>query len=379
MPVLSLGADLVTRDLLPMTQEALDKRYAPRFEGPIETLPGWIVGTTATFRPPVFNRESPALLEIRRRVIAAVLGRDSCEILVTADSKGSNFQGLVMGWPEQVRRSLAAADGFVQADDGLMDPRWTLVGMQLAPTTSIGVRPATTGTTDPKSAQFATLDGFAGGTLWARLPGGGPATLSIDGTATAVTIPATAGFHPIPLGTLPPNPHTVKLEATGDLYVSGITLTYDTPMLRISNPARPSSAASDWSGTSPTGRFATVVDGPATSPDVIISALGTNEITNLNALTVYYDQLAALGVPVIIISPGGIDGNRGLEPTHALAAHLYQIAQQHDWPLIDEEQVIGLYAQANAHQLMLDGLHGNTRASALLAMVVVALIAGAIA
>lgn len=378
MPALALTADLVTRELSVASREALDRRYSPRSEGPISSLPGWIAGTTATFHPPVFNRESPALLEIRRRVIAAVLGRASCEILVTPDSKGSNFQGLVMGWPEQLRRMLAAVDGFVQADDGVMDPRWTLVGMQLAPTTSVGVRPTTTGSTDPKSAAFTSVEAFAGGTLWARIPGGGPATLTVDGTTTAVTIPDVPGVHPIPLGVTALTTHTVKLEAVGDLSVTGITLTYDTPLLRISNPARPSSAASDWSGTSPTGRWATVVDGPTTSPDVIISALGTNEITDLAALTVYYDKLATLGVPVIIISPGGIDNNRGLEATHTLANHLYQIAQTHDWPLIDEEQVIGLYAVANAHGLMLDGLHGNTRASALLSLVVVALIAGAI-
>ncbi|WP_311878686.1 SGNH/GDSL hydrolase family protein [Microbacterium forte] len=333
-------------------------------------------GVTATFKAPVFNAESPALLTIRQKVMRAMLGRDTCSLLVTADSKSSEYLGTVVSWPTQLRRLLDALEGFVQADNGVMDARWTSAGMSPSPTTSIGLQPTTAGSTATKSVTFTGTVTASGAKLLARIPGGGAATLTINGTSQAITIPAVSGFHAIDLAGIAPGPLTVTIAATADLYVAGIRLSYSTPGLIISNPARPSSAASDWSPGGSTGRWSTIVAGPATDPDFVISALGTNEITNLFAITTYYDALAARGVPVIIVNPGGLGGARTRVEAEALSAHLYSIAQARDWPLIDFEAVIGTYDQALAHLLMLDTLHENSRAALLEALAVYALIFG---
>ncbi|MEX0195485.1 SGNH/GDSL hydrolase family protein [Microbacterium sp. LMI13-1-1.1] len=333
-------------------------------------------GVTATFKAPVFNPESPALLTIRQKVMRAMLGRGTCSMLVAGDSKSSEYLGTVVSWPTQLRRLLDAVEGFVQADNGVMDARWTSAGMSPTPTTSIGLQPTTAGTTAVKSVTFTGTVTASGGKLLARIPGGGSATLTINGASQTVAISSAAGFQTVELGGLSAGPITVTISSTADLHVAGIRFTYSTPGLIISNPARPSSAASDWSPGSSTGRWATVVAGPATDPDFIVSALGTNEITDLAALTTYYDALATRGVPVIIVSPGGLGLSRTRPEAEALAARLYSIAQSRDWVLIDFEQVIGTYDQALAHLLMLDTLHENSRAALLEALAVYALIFG---
>lgn len=334
-------------------------------------------GVTATFKAPVFNAESPALLTIRQKVMRAMLGRGTCSLLVTADSKSSEYLGTVVSWPTQLRRLLDALEGFVQADSGVMDARWTSAGMSPSPTTSIGLQPTTAGSTATKSVTFTGAVTSSGGKLLARIPGGGSATLTINGMSEAITIPAVSGFSSIDLTGIVPGPLTVTIATTADLYVAGIRINQNAaPGLIIDNPARPSSAAADWSPAGSTGRWSTVVAGPATDPDFIISALGTNEITNLFAITTYYDALATRGVPVIIVNPGGLGGARTRSEAEALSAHLYSIAQARDWPLIDFEAVIGTYDQALAHLLMLDTLHENSRAALLEALAVHALIFG---
>lgn len=365
------------RTLTPLGEQIVGKHFIPRAEGSA-AVPAWVTGTTATFASPVFNRESPALLAIREKIMAAFLGRRTTEVLVAGDSKCSPYQGVVEPWPEQMRRMLGAVDGFVQADNGVMDPRWSVTGLSLAPTTTVGLQPTTPGGGGSKTATFTADEDAAGGTLLVRIPAGGPATVTVNGTPQEVAVPVTAGWHPIILDTTPDvdGPLAVTITSTADLSVAGIVLLYAEPRLRISNPARPSSAASDWSPGAPTGRWATIVDGLASNPDVIISALGTNEITDLAALTTYYDALGALGVPIVVVSPGGLGGSRTRADAEALAAHLYSIAQEHDWPLVDAERIIGTYDEALEHLLMLDTLHENTRAALLIALVFYALLFG---
>lgn len=271
----------------------------------VDAPPPWVTGTTATADGPMFNAESPDLLRARERIAAALRGRASCEILVMGDSKSAAYQGQVVPWPEQARRMLAAVDGFIQGSDGLLDPRWSVVGLQQASTTGVGLVSAAGATT--RSATVTLTEPVERATLYARIPGGGSATLTIDGTAQTITIPNTAGWHPIPVddGDLV---QTISLSATVDLAIAGVTLHYDEPTLTISNPSRPSSSAADWSTTAATGRWETVVDGPATNPSVIFCALGANDIDNLDALTALAVKLKALDKPVILIAPGGMGG-----------------------------------------------------------------------
>lgn len=352
---------------------AIGKHFTPLGGG--DGLPSWVTGNTSTWDSPVFNRESPDLFAARVGIRRALRGEADFEIVTPGDSKFRRAG--VLNWPEQVKQLLGGVDGFVVADDGVTDSRWSVSRLRISGTTSvIGVIPTTGSEGQEKRATFTSTDPHTGLVALVRASAGASVMVTVDGAPTTVTIPASTAWQEIPVSGLSNSTHTVAVSSMGDTFeVLGYRMTYPTPRLKISNPARSSTNAVDWAPGS--ARWSAVVDGPATEAGLIISGLGTNSATDLAALTTYYNGLAALNVPVLIASPGGLgntDRPRGnVEP---MMNRLYQLAQQHDQPLIDFEKVIGQYTAAAAAGLMSDTVHESTRGLQLEALAVVSLLVG---
>lgn len=358
-------------------QERAIAAIAKYFErlGGRDGLPSWSTGTSATWVPPFFNRESGDMLAIRAGIRRALDGKSDFEIVTPGDSK--TRRGGVINWPEQLRQMLGAVDGFVVADDGVTDTRWSITRMRISSTTSvIGLIPAVGSEGLQKSATFTTSDAHTGVIAYVRASAGATVTVTVDGTPQNATIPAATTWQPVVVTGRPDTTHTITVASTGDTFeFLGVTLTYSSARLLISNPARSSTNAADWAPGS--ARWTSVVDGPATDPDLFICALGTNSSTDLAAIETFYDGVAALNVPTIILSPGGLgSADRTRANVEPMMGRLYSLAQEHDWPLVDLEKVIGQYDDALSHALMSDTVHENTRGLLLVALAILALLVG---
>lgn len=340
-------------------------------------LPSWSTGTSATWKPPVFNRESGDMLAIRAGIRRALDGKADFEIVTPGDSKVR--RGGVLNWPEQLKPMLGAVDGFVVADDGVTDARWSVTRLRVAPTTSaIGLIPAVGSEGLQKSTSFTSSDPHTGLVVHVRATGGATVTVTVDGTPQNATLPASPSVQQVTVTGKPDTTHTITIASSSDTFEPlGLTLTYPSPRLLISNPARSSTNAADWAPGS--ARWTSVIDGPATDPDLFICGLGTNSSTDLAAIETFYDGVAALNVPTIILSPGGLGSvDRTRANVEPMMGKLYALAQEHDWALIDLEQVIGQYSDALAHALMSDTVHENTRGLLLEALAIFALLVGSL-
>jgi hypothetical protein len=363
------GVDAIAKDFAKNTAIGARPSYVP-------------TALTATYKRPVFNAESPKLLTAREKIARARAGIADCEVLLApADSKGEGagvqpFAGM-LSVAAQLRRILGAVEGFVQATVPAWDDRWTVVGMTVpADRSRIGLIPTTPGDAGVKSAQVVTSDPHTGAKFHVRAPAGATVTLTVDGATSTVTLTAQPGWQPVNATGLANTTHTLKVSSTADIEVLGVTLTYPTPRLKITRAARSGSNAADWLPDAVYENWASVITGPATTPDVIIANIGTNDPGVTANITALYASLAGLGIPVIATVPGGLGGYQAHSVYEPAFAAIYQAAQTHDMPLIDLEQVIGDYATAAAALLMDDNIHENRRGYLLEALALFTLLVG---
>lgn len=337
-------------------------------------------GLTATYDRALFNGESPNLLTAREKIARARAGLADCNVVLIGDSltEGAGVQPFagMLSYPAQMRRILGAVEGFIPATSAAWDDRWTVVGMSVPSDRSrIGLIPTTPGDSGVKSAQVVTSDPHTAATFQVRAPAGATVTLTVDGATSTVTLTAQAGWQPVAATGLANTTHTLKVSSTADIEVLGVTLIYPTPRLKITRAARSGSSAVDWRPGAVYSNWSSIITGTATTPDVIVTNLGTNTPADLTSLTTVYANLASRGVPVVAIVPGGLGGNQPHSVYEPAFAAIYQAAQTHDMPLIDLEQTIGDYSTASAALLMFDTIHPNRRGEALNARRIVGVLA----
>lgn len=374
---ITLGAD-VNRDLTEESRLILAKAGISSGGGGSDDriLPDYVTApVTATFQRPYFNPESGGLLDLRESIRRARAGEIDFEIVTPGDSKTRRDPANIE-WPEQLRRMLGGVDGFVLADTGGTDGRWTASGMTEMTHAFVGLEGAASGAA---TATFTSTAAFTGLTAFAQGSQAGSFRVLVDGVLAAEVpfTPSTPGWLSADVSGLDDTPHVVRIESdtAAGFRVAGIKLAYPGPRLKISNIARKGSYAAHWA---PGGeRWETLIAGPTTTPGAVIGALGTNQPTNLDALSTFYNAVAGLNVPSVVISPGGLytEAGRDKAVVEPMMNRLYQLAQQHDFGLVDFHQIIGTTTDATAHGLMADEIHENTRGLALEAAKVKALLA----
>jgi hypothetical protein len=221
--------------------------------------------------------------------------------------------------------------------------------------------PAVAGSGLAKYAQLTTSEAHTGIRIYAESVSGATITVTIDGAASSWVIPAGTGWVERRVTGLANTTHVVKVESAGDFDVLGVTPEYPTPRLRITRAGRSSSTAAQWNATTVDGLWASTVSGAATKPDALIVGLGTNDPANVAAITATYARAAALGVPVLCVSPGGLGGLAAYATYDAAKDAIYDAADANGFPLIDFEQVVGDYSAANSAGLMGDTVHENAQ------------------
>jgi len=364
----------ITRDgqFSPLVLGKLAETFPLRTENQT-TLPVYAGARTHRWESPTYYAEATALTSFRE-IIARGLRGENLELVCIGDSKteGSGLTGAQAGvvgrwaWPSQLRRMVGASTGLIVANVAAGDNRWAVVNMTRSTASRCAVVPVTPGTpAQTKSAQLTTTEAHTGARIYAQSAAGATLTVTIDGAASSWVLPAATGWSERVVTGLANTTHMIKVESTGDFDLMGVALDYPTPRLKITRAGRASSTATDWNATTADGLWASTVSGAATHPDTLILHLGTNDPTNTAAITAVYARAAALNIPVLCVSPGGLGGLSAYSTYDAAKGAIYSAADANGFPLIDFEKVIGDYTTANAAGLMGDTVHENANGYAL--------------
>lgn len=356
----------------------LKETLLPRSEAPSFTIPAYAGTRTHKWDSPNYYAESVSLTNFRE-VVARGLRGDAVEIVCIGDSKteGAGLSGAQSGfvgewaYPAQLRRMLGASEGFIPANVNAGDKRWTVGNMARSAADRCALIPSPAADFAlVKHAQVVTTEPHTGARVYAQSSAGGTLTVTVDGVASSWVVPAAIGWSERIITGLPNATHTIRVESTADFDMLGITPTYSTPRLRITRGGRSSSSAANWNATTADGLWASVVAGAPTDPDALIVNLGTNDPANVTALTNIYARAAALNIPVLCVSPGGLGGLSSYSTYDAAKDAIYDASDSHAFPLVDFESVIGDYATANGLGLMGDTVHENANGYALQAAAV---------
>lgn len=365
----------------PLVLGKLAETFPTRAEAGSGVLPAYAAPRTRRWKSPVYYPESVSLTAFREVVARGLRGIDA-EVVFIGDSKteGAGLNGAQTGivgqWalPSQLRRIIGASEGFIVANVAAGDPRWALGNMTRSAADRSCVVPSTPGAGTVKSAQLTTTEAHTGLRIYAQSAAGATVTVTIDGAATSWVLPAATGWSERRVTGLGNTVHTIKVESTSDFDVLGVTPEYSTPRLRITRAGRSSSTATHWNATTADSLWSSTVGGASTTPAAVVVGLGTNDPTNTAAITAIYARVAALGIPVLCVSPGGLGGLAAYSTYDAAKGAIYNAADANGFPLIDLEQVVGDYPTANAAGLMGDTVHENALGYALEAEAVARLI-----
>ena len=340
--------------------------YSPDVPG-AEELPAHFAGTNPAhaWLSSLYNPGAPGLSLIRGGIVAVKQAATGFEIVMIGDSKLEGFNTGAdrwrYSWPGMLRDMLTAVEGTIMAFPRSVDTRWAtnmVQGNSLVP----GL---IKDTADPQATlTYATP--HVGGSFWVHILAGGTVTVAVDGgSAQSFTVPAGNGFHEITPVVAGAGSHTYAVASTGALHLYGFRPEYAAPVLKITNLGRSGSRAEGWLAgysATQTGLWDGMV--AATTPDAIVSALGTNQAGNpaLNAtsLTALFGQIAALSKPAVIVTPGGLDLSASPSWFEQYRAQL-EAADTHNMALIDFASVIGTGPDAQARGLMADANHENRK------------------
>lgn len=371
--LLSVGPDGV---LTQATRDAIGATFLPRAEytpGPGEAggepLPSHFAGATPEHQwtAPLYNLSSPSISLIRGGIVNALHAGGDYEIVVMGDSKaeGYNTGGARWrwSWPGILRDMLGGVEGSIMAFPTSQDPRWTLTNLKQGTSSTPGVIRDSAANVE---AVFAFDTVHTGGSFYVYIPGGGNVTVSVDGgPAQPFTVPAGAGFKAITPTVAADGGHTYSVKSSADLYLWGFRPTYATPRLKVTNLGRSGATAAYWrpgykaDGIGLWDAFLT-----ATNPDAVMCALGTNQsgdpTGNAAQLTSLWADIAALGKPSVVVTPGGLDMTGADQFERQYAAQL-EAADLHNFVLIDFASVIGVGSLAQARGLMADTVHENRK------------------
>lgn len=373
-------APRITRDgeFTPLVLGKLAETFLPRVEV-TGGLPAYAGARTRRWSAPAYYPEALSLTNFREVVARGMRGEDK-EIVFIGDSKteGSGLTGAQVGvvgewaFPSQLRRMLGASTGLIVANVTAGDNRWTASNMTRSTAARCCLVPVTPGAS--KYAQLTTTEAHTGARIYAQSAAGATVTVTVDGAATSWVIPAGTGWVERRVTGLANTTHVIKVDSAGDFDVLGVTPEYSTPRLRITRAGRSSSSAADWNATAADGLWASTVAGAATTPAALVIGLGTNDPTNTAAITAVYTRAAALGIPVLCVSPGGLGGASSYATYAAAKGAIYDAADARGFPLIDFESVVGDYTAANGSSLMGDTIHENANGYALEAAAVARLV-----
>lgn len=360
----------------------LGETFLPRAEAPTAaSLPAYAGARTRRWESPSYYTESLVLAGFREAVARGMRGND-VEVVCIGDSKteGAGLTGAQAGvvgqwaYPSQLRRILGASEGFIVANVAAGDSRWAVSNMTRSTADRNCVVPSTAGQATVKSAQLTTTEAHTGARVYAQSAAGATLTVTVDGSASSWTVPAGTGWVERKVTGLANTTHVIKVESTSDFDMLGVTPEYPTPRLRVTRAGRSSSSAAQWNATTADGLWASTVGGAMTTPAAVIVGLGTNDPTNTAAITSIYTRAAALGIPVLCASPGGLGGLSAYSTYDAARDAIYDAADANGFPLIDFEKVVGDYTTANTAGLMGDTVHENANGYAVEAAAVARLV-----
>ena len=358
---------LAVTDTLELTargREVVAKHFLRRGEvAPAggESLPDYVSGERAhMWLAPVYNPGAPSVSLIRGGIANCLHSDGDYEIVVIGDSKTEGYNTGGVGnrprwsWPGILRHMLGGVEGTIIAMSTSTDDRWT-GNMVQGTTRQPGLR---TGEADADET-FTFSTPHTGGSFLIYCAAGGTVQVRVDsGAPQSFTIPAGGGFHPVTPTVTGDGTHTYQVTSTASIVIHSFRPAYSGPRLKISNLARSGVTAAAWmAGDQPdgTGHWDGML--AATTPDAVISQLGTNSPAG-PPLTALWAQIAALNVPALIITPGGLDlaANSGYAEQYTAQ---YAAADTHDLPLIDFAAVIGTGPDATARGLMAGDRHEN--------------------
>lgn len=325
----------------------------------------------------LYNGESPDLLALRKLIRQGLQGSPKYLMMAPADSKfrGGGVEPLPTSeWsmPAQLTSLLGARPGLVycNVDPTTGDSRWSNVsGFAQNP----DVDKLYASTTSGGSVRYVSAPGetAVGYNVFAYTSTGTPTLkITVDGVERySGTIGSGFPWKIRSITGLTDSVHTVLIELGGAGAVLGIEPIYSSAGLRISNGGRGGSAPAHWVANNAATVWATMFsrDGTGTSipkPDAAVLGLATN-----GALSQYPSRLLevatavkALGIPVLMVAPGG---NPDDATYNAKRAAAYSVADSLDLPLIDFAALIGTYPRANAAGLMTIDVHENQRGYAI--------------
>lgn len=331
-----------------------------------DPLPDYVSGVHPhTWVAPVYNPGSAALSLIRGAVFAGLTGVATREIAVIGDSTGEGFDSgpaatiWRTGWVGQAAAALGAVPGYIVA---IPNSRWSGTMVQ----TLIRDPGLTNATGQAADETLAFEVPHTGGAFLVHCAAGGTLTVTVDGGAPqTIAVPAGDGFREItPNVTGAASAHTYRVQSSATIRVHGFRPTYAKPCLKFSNFSRGGMNADAWMpGDRPSGlgHWDGMLD--AITPDIVVCALGINQPnddgpTGAANLTALWAQIAALDVPSLVITPGGLDLT-GTEDWFSQYEAQFDAADLYDFPLLDFASVIGTGQDAQARGLMADATHPN--------------------
>lgn len=371
--------------LLSRGRAAIAKDFILRGEDPGggggDPVPDYVSGSHPhTWIAPVYNPGSNDLALLRGLCFAGLTGIANGMIAFLGDSTGEGFDSgpaatiWRTGWVGQAAAAMGAVAGYLVA---IPNSRWSGNMVQ-----KLIRDPGLFNAPGLGADETLTYEvPHTGGTFLVNAPTGGTLTVIVDGGAPqAIPIPAGPNFREItPTVSGAESQHVYRVTSPDQIQLHGFRPTYATPRLKFANFSRGGMNAQAWMpGDRPNGLGHWDGMLAAVDPDAIACALGINQpgddgTVGAANLTALWAQIAALNVPSLVITPGGLDLT-GPEDWFSQYEAQFDAADLYDFPLLDFASVIGTGQDAQARGFMADTIHPNKLGFAYLAAAFVRLL-----
>jgi len=351
------------------TSVSLSATYASRI------LPAYAGARVHTWNPELslYNGESPALRKARNLITKGRAGT-ALRIVCAGDSKttGSGVQlpdtMANESYPAQLAALIGARPGLIIGNP--IDKRWSAATGFLIPAT-----PSQNywdgGTAGTNTVTLTTDQPHTGFIAYGYTNVGGPATVTVDGVAQTWTIASGGswGVRTLTVTGLANTTHVITVAADGALNMSflGIEPTYSTTGIVVCNAGRSSSTAADWLPQNWSTLYASSISGSGIPlPGIVLLGIGTNTGTSTLAdIGTVAANINALGIPLVLIVPGGLGGVNPSSSYDAKRDAIYDAADSLNVPLVDFTHLIGDFDVANPAGLMGDTIHESSAGNAI--------------
>jgi len=366
------------RELTEEGKRVVAKSFIPWGESIGSQTPARAGLRSGIWTPPVYRPDAPATFRIRGEIAAGLFAEQDVEIVCIGDSKtkGSSTGGGKQperSWPGVVRRALGAVEGFIVAAPANEDDRWNPTNMERGTDVNLDGLGTINGAS-PSVFSFTYSEAHTGGSFWIYSAAGATVTITVDGgSGQSISVPAGGSYRQITPTVSGNTSHTYALTTSGAIRVYGFRPTFSVARLKITNLGRPSSAATSWA-TGSGGAiglwsgFRTVIS----DPDVILCQHGTNGASG-GGIPELFAQIVGVTDLAVVIAPGGI-GTTPDTQFGPMYLAVWDQADLHNLPLVDNATVLGNSDEATARGLMADTVHENRRGQAWVASAILHLL-----